>query len=383
MENADPSRPIKNILVTGGAGFIGSHVVRRLVTLYPEYTIFNFDKLEYCSSLKSLNGVDHLPNYCFIQGDLTSTDFVKYVLKEKKIDTIIHFAAQSHVDNSFGDSFDFTKVNVMGTHVLLEAARVHRVKRFIHISTDEVYGEISSDKPDCDEAAPLHPTNPYAATKAAAEHLVNAYYKSFGLPIIITRSNNIYGPFQYPEKVIPKFISLLLRSRKCTVHGDGLNSRHYLYATDLTAALDTILHRGVIGETYNIGTNFEISNLALARMIYKGIKSQNGATPEQAEDDAYLEFVEDRAFNDRRYAIDSSKIRELGWTPTVSFEDGLSRTIAWYQENSEHWWGDITDSLVAHPFRQYPTQLVVESPDYNIDGIPARRMMRKSKASQH
>jgi dTDP-glucose 4,6-dehydratase len=219
-------------------------------------------------------------------------------------------------DNSFGDSFEFTKNNVVGTHVLLEAARLHGVYRMIHISTDEVYGEADSNLL---EEAVLQPTNPYSASKAAAEMLVNAYSKSFNLPVIITRSNNVYGPYQYPEKVIPKFVSLLKRGKKVCLHGNGSNSRRYIFASDVADAIDTILHKGKVGEIYNIGTDFEITNLDLAKKLIE----EFGLTSRQGE---FLEYVEDRAFNDRRYAVDSNKLEQLGWKPRVEWEDGLTRT---------------------------------------------------------
>ncbi|KAJ3210903.1 hypothetical protein HDU67_004922 [Dinochytrium kinnereticum] len=346
---------IRRILITGGAGFIASYVVIKLVRLYPEYSIFNLDKLDYCSSLKSLSDINSFKNYKFIKGDITSTDFVNFIMKEYQIDTVFHFAAQSHVeDNSFGDSFEFTKNNVLGTHVLLEAARLHGISKFIHVSTDEVYGETDTAMPCYDEDANLSPSNPYAATKAAAECLAQAYLKSFKLPVIITRSNNVYGPHQYPEKIIPKFICSLLNGRKCYIHGDGTNSRHYLYVTDVADAFITVLHLGVIGEAYNIGTDFEISNIHLARYLLmefglvpdmKSDKEVNGyvsserdeflsqqmrgrsVSTELKDEDRYLQFVEDRPFNDRRYAIGSSKMKTLGWKPKVPFSEGITKTV--------------------------------------------------------
>eukprot|EP00842_Homolaphlyctis_polyrhiza_P000143 jgi/Hompol1/1129/HPOL_000049-RA len=326
-----PSSTKHCVLVTGGAGFI----------------IFVFDKLDYSASMRNLAAVADASNLFFIKGDVCSSEFVSYILTEKCIDIIVHLAAQSHVDNSFGDSLEFTKNNVLGTHVLLEAARVHHIKRFIHVSTDEVYGEVGRDQPELDEASILAPSNPYAATKAAAECLVMAYYKSFKLPIIITRSNNIYGPHQYPEKIIPKFICSILRGRPCFIHGDGSNSRHYLFATDVAEAISLIMHRGHIGQTYNIGSDDEISNIALAKLLLRRLN-----VPESPNT---LVFVEDRAFNDKRYAIDSSKLQNLGWKPKVPFDEGISQTIAWYRQHSAEWWDDdISSALVAHPGRKFP-----------------------------
>ncbi|KAG9301772.1 hypothetical protein G9A89_003319 [Geosiphon pyriformis] len=345
-KRVNPTNPdIKNILVTGGAGFIGSFLVRKLVVLYPEYNVVVVDKLDYCGSLNNLTILKGLRNYTFIKGDITCVDFMYFILREKRIDTICHLAAQTHVDNSFGDSFEFTKNNVMGTHVILEAAKVNGIKRFIHVSTDEVYGEVANTSPDCLEESILAPSNPYSATKAAAECLVKAYQKSFGLPIIVTRSNNIYGPYQYPEKICSKFICSLIRGGKCYIHGDGTNSRKYLYAGDVADALDIIMHLGKIGEIYNIGSNFEISNLELARVLIR----QFGCKEED-----HIEFVQDRAFNDRRYAVDYRKLRDLGWYPRTVWEAGLKKTITWYQENGNIWWGDISGALVAHPQKALP-----------------------------
>ncbi|KAJ3031961.1 hypothetical protein HDV00_008085 [Rhizophlyctis rosea] len=307
------------IMVTGGAGFIGSYAVRKMVLLYPEYTIVNFDKIDYCSSLNNIRILEGRPNYVFVKGDIMDADQVLHVLRSKKVNTIIHFAAQSHVDNSFGNSAQFTGTNVMGTHILLEAAKEMKITKFIHVSTDEVYGEVESASPDLPEESILAPTNPYAATKAAAEMLVHAYHKSFGLPTIITRSNNVYGPYQYPEKVIPKFILRLDEGKKCCLHGDGSNTRRYIYGSDVADAIVLVLHKGTIGEIYNIGTETELSNLEVAKRL---IKTMN--LPGDPAD--HLEYVPDRPFNDKRYAVDSTKLQQLGWSAKVSFEEGLQRT---------------------------------------------------------
>ncbi|KAL5033041.1 hypothetical protein RTP6_001060 [Batrachochytrium dendrobatidis] len=335
--------------------FSGSHVVIHLVKSFPSWNIYAFDKLDYCASLKSLQEVVDYPNYSFIKGDVCSAEFINYLLSEKKIDVILHLAAQSHVDNSFGDSLEFTRNNVYGTHVLLEAARAHKIRRFVHVSTDEVYGEVDHQEPDMNETSILAPSNPYAATKAAAECLVMAYYKSFKLPIIITRSNNIFGPFQYPEKIIPKFICSILKNLPCYIHGDGSNSRRYLFAGDLTRALTIILLHGKFGETYNIGSDCEITNLELTRSLLRHFNI--------ADEKNSIRFVEDRAFNDKRYAIDSSKIHSLGWRPTTTFEEGIRITIEWYRAHADNWWGDnISSALVPHPGRKFPPlQFLTES----------------------
>jgi dTDP-glucose 4,6-dehydratase len=330
----------KNILVTGGAGFIGSHVVTLLVNKYPEYKIVNYDKLDYCSSLKNLSSLASKPNYKFVKGNILSVDLVNYILKQEQIDTILNFAAQTHVDNSFGNSFQFTESNVMGTHVLLEAAKVAGIKRFIHVSTDEVKGESL----ETDNDGILEPTNPYAATKAAAELIVRSYQRSFNLPVIITRSNNVYGPHQYPEKIIPKFIALLSRGRKCYIHGNGSNKRNYIYAVDVANAFDKIIHNGQLGKVYSIGSDNCYSNLEVARLLLKAF----GLADKESE---YLEFVEDRLFNDLRYYIDSSETMKLGWKPEVTLEEGLTATIAWYRnpDHQDNWVSPVEAALVAHP----------------------------------
>jgi len=344
---ADTYTP-KNIMVTGGAGFIASHVVIQLVQKYPQYKIINFDKLDYCSSLSNLLEVKDAPNYKFIRGNLLSSDLIKYVLETEQIDTIIHAAAQTHVDNSFGNSFSFTQNNVMGTHVLAETAKSCGIKRFIHVSTDEVYGSIYDDRRRV-EADVLEPTNPYAATKAAAENIVKSYYRSFNLPVIITRGNNVFGPHQYPEKVIPKFVRRLLKGLPCCIHGDGSNSRHFIYVGDVARAFITILHKGVDGETYNIGCETEYTNLEVAEKLVKALK------PECSDPKEHIEFVADRPFNDVRYYISSDKLMQLGWEEEVTFEEGLQKTIDWYAKVSADWWAIGTDSaLAAHPVPKAP-----------------------------
>ena len=237
----------KNVMITGGAGFIASHFVILLTKKYPNLNIVNFDKLDYVACLKNLDCLKGLPNYKFVKGDICSPDLVNYVLESEKIDTIVHFAAQTHVDNSFGNSFQFTQNNIFGTHVLLESAKNMGIKRFVHVSTDEVYGEGEADENPMQEEHVLEPTNPYAATKAGAEFLVKSYHRSFNLPVIMTRGNNVYGPHQYPEKLIPKFTNQLMRNRPVTLHGDGNNTRNFLYVTDVARAFEFVLFKGQVG----------------------------------------------------------------------------------------------------------------------------------------
>jgi UDP-glucose 4,6-dehydratase len=329
-------------LITGGAGFIASHVVLLLAKKYPQFNIINFDRLDYCSCLANLDEIKDFPNYKFVKGNICSSDLVNFVLETEKIDTIMHFAAQTHVDNSFGNSFQFTQNNIMGTHVLLESAKVHGIKRFIHVSTDEVYGEQRHDQEAMDEEQVLEPTNPYAATKAGAEFLAKSYQRSFGMPIIITRGNNVYGPHQFPEKLIPKFISLLMRGRPVTLHGTGMNKRNFLYVEDVARAFEIILFKGKVGLIYNIGGSNELPNIDVAKELIKLAGYKEDAV------DSMMTFVEDRIFNDLRYHINSDRLFQLGWREQVSWEDGLKATFEWYQKNS-HRYGNIESALVAHP----------------------------------
>ncbi|KAF1991509.1 dtdp-glucose 4,6-dehydratase [Aulographum hederae CBS 113979] len=337
----EPLSSVRNIMITGGEGFIGSWVVRHLVLTYPEaYNIVSFDKLDYCSSLNNTRMLDGKGNFKFVHGDVTSPEDVMRCLRTYNIDTVIHFAAQSHVDLSFGNSYAFTRNNVYGTHVLLESAKEVGIGRFIHVSTDEVYGEVDDDAEDLLEHSLLAPTNPYAASKAAAEMMVTAYSKSFQLPAILVRSNNVYGPHQYPEKVIPKFINLLMRNQKLTVHGNGKHSRRYLWAGDAADAFDTVLHKGVVGHVYNVSSQDEVTNLELCAKLLNqfGISDTKGR----------IEYTNDRPFNDYRYAVNGSKLQALGWKQQLSFEEGLRRTVEWYRDFPE-WWGDISSVLTAFP----------------------------------
>ncbi|USW54361.1 Putative dTDP-glucose 4,6-dehydratase, NAD(P)-binding domain, NAD(P)-binding domain superfamily [Septoria linicola] len=337
-----PLPDVRNILVTGGEGFIASWLVRHLVTKYADaYNVVCFDKLDYCSSLNNARMLEGRPNFRFFHGDIMKESDVLKCLEMYKIDTIFHLAAQSHVDLSFGNSFTFTHNNVIGTHVLLESARVMKtIKRFYHISTDEVYGEVPKGEAELHEDSPLHPTNPYSASKACAEMMVRAYVKSFALPVVMIRLNNVYGPHQFPEKIIPKFINLLQRSKPLFIHGKGDNSRRYLHAGDAADAFDTILHKGVIGEIYNVDSKDEIENLDLAKKLCKAFGIEDF--------EKHIQYTRDRPFNDCRYAVNGDKLAKLGWKQKVSFEEGLAQCVDWYQKYST-WWGDINKILTPFP----------------------------------
>merc|ERR1719320_1998169 len=299
--------------------------------------------LSYCSNIKNLDPVKSL-NCTFIKGDIQDATLVAKVLNEHQIDSIVHFAAETHVDNSFGNSVAFTNSNVLGTHVLLECLRTSngQVRRFIHVSTDEVYGSCLGGVAKHEQVA-LDPTNPYAATKAAAEHIVKSYLHSFQLPVIITRGNNVYGPRQYPEKLIPKFINRLHRGMKLPLHGDGKNRRSFVYVMDVAKAFDLILHKGTTGEIYNIGTDNELRNIDVAEALIK-------AFGKEEQKDKIISFVPDRAFNDVRYFIDSGKLHTLGWKPMTEFLTGLKETIMWYNKHTNHWGRDSMErALRAHP----------------------------------
>lgn len=343
----EPLADARNILVTGGAGFIACWFVRHLTLTYPsDYNVVSFDKLDYCATLNNTRMLEDCPNFIFEQGDITSPADVKRCLRKHSIDTIFHFAAQSHVDLSFGNSYQFTNTNVYGTHVLLERAREHGINRFIHISTDEVYGDVPVGAADLCETSLLAPTNPYSASKAAAEMMVSAYRNSFKLPLITVRSNNVYGPHQFPEKIIPKFIMLLERRCKLLVHGDGTPTRRYVYAADIVDALDTIFHKGDIGQIYNISSRNEISNMAICYQLLDIYGIPHQAT---AELEKWVQHTEDRPFNDQRYATDGAKLAALGWIPKTSFHEGLRFTVEWYRRFGEVWWGDISRVLTPFP----------------------------------
>ncbi|KAF7550215.1 hypothetical protein G7046_g8084 [Stylonectria norvegica] len=327
----EPRPEVKNIMITGGAGFIACWVVRHLTLTYPQaYNIVSFDKLDYCSSLNNTRALNDKRNFTFYHGDVTHPSEVVDCMERYNIDTVMHFAAQSHVDLSFGNSYGFTHTNVYGTHVLLESAKKVGIRRFIHISTDEVYGEVKDDEGELLESSILAPTNPYAASKAAAEMLVQSYQKSFKLPVIIVRSNNVYGPHQYPEKIIPKFTCLLNRGRPVALHGDGSPTRRYLYAGDAADAFDTILHKGETGQIYNVGSYDEISNFDLCGKL---LALDQEAT-KQARGVSQMDQVHSRS------AIQRS---------ATSFAEGLKNTVDWYSRFGETWWGDISHVLTPFP----------------------------------
>lgn len=293
-----------NILVTGGCGFIGSNFINYILKKDPTVKIFNIDCLNYCANVSNVNSHS---NYKFIKGNITSKDLVLHILNEYSIDAIIHFAAQSHVDNSFDNSLQYTTDNVMGTHVLLQASKEYgKIKKFLHFSTDEVYGEVDLEHPGCHEKSLLNPTNPYAATKAAAEFLVRSYYHSFNLPVVIVRCNNVYGPNQYPEKLIPKFIKLLREGKLLTIHGNGSTRRNFIWAEDVSSATELIFHNGVLNEVYNIGTKQEYSVMDVATLLIERMT-------EDRTINNHVIFVEDRPFNDFRYSVDTTLLKSLGW----------------------------------------------------------------------
>ncbi|TVY56130.1 Trifunctional UDP-glucose 4,6-dehydratase/UDP-4-keto-6-deoxy-D-glucose 3,5-epimerase/UDP-4-keto-L-rhamnose-reductase RHM2 [Lachnellula cervina] len=343
----EPLPDVKNIMITGGAGFIACWLVRHLTLTYPNaYNIVSFDKLDYCASLNNTRVLQDKRNFTFYHGDITNPSEVMDCLERHNIDTVFHFAAQSHVDLSFGNSYAFTHTNVYGTHVLLESAKKVGIKKFIHISTDEVYGEVRDDADDLLETSILAPTNPYAASKAAAEMLVHSYQKSFKLPVIIVRSNNVYGPHQYPEKIIPKFSLLLHRRQPVVLHGDGTPTRRYLFAGDAADAFDTILHKGQMDQIYNVGSYDEISNLTLCSKLLTYLDLPHET---QEELHKWVKHTVDRPFNDHRYAVDGTKLRQLGWEQKTSFSDGMAITVDWYKRFGEKWWGDITKVLTPFP----------------------------------
>jgi dTDP-glucose 4,6-dehydratase len=334
----------RQILLTGGAGFIGSHVVRRFVTKYPTYHIYNLDALTYAGNLENIKDVEHVPNYTFIKGDITDAALVEKILTENNIDTVIHLAAESHVDRSISDPLAFVHTNVVGTATLLNAVKKYwngdyENKLFYHVSTDEVYGSLG-ETGFFYENTPYDPRSPYSASKASSDHLVMAFYHTYKLPVIISNCSNNYGPNHFPEKLIPLSIHNILQKKPLPIYGKGENVRDWLFVIDHASAIDTILHQGKIGDTYNVGGHNEWTNLDLIKLLCKLMDEKLGNASGTSEQ--LIRFVTDRAGHDLRYAIDATKLKEeLGWMPSVQFEEGLGLTIDWYLQN-EDWLSKVT-----------------------------------------
>ena len=333
----------KTLLVTGGCGFIGSNFIHYILAQYPHYRVINLDKLTYCGNLDNLCEAVQQPNVAFVKGDIADREKVMGILHDEGVDCIVNFAAESHVDRSIEDPDLFLRTNVLGTQVLLEGAREAEVPLFIQISTDEVYGSLGPTGHFA-ETTPLKPNSPYAASKTAADLMVRAYIKTFGINAIVTRCSNNYGPYQFPEKLLPLMISNAMEDRELPVYGDGLNIRDWIYVEDHCRALDVILHRGKSGQIYNIGGASERTNLEVVRTILEVL----------GKPESLIRFVTDRPGHDRRYAMDFSKLKkELGWQPQVTFEEGIKRTVTWYIEH-QAWWQRIkTGEYMEYYERMY------------------------------
>lgn len=337
------------ILVTGGAGFIGGNFVLYMVNQYPEDTIVNLDALTYAGNLETLKAVEHAPNYKFVKGDITDREFIYQLFEEEKFDAVVNFAAESHVDRSIINPGIFVETNVLGTQVLLDASRKYDVKRYHQVSTDEVYGDLPLDRKDLffTEETPLHTSSPYSASKASADLLCLAYYRTFNTPVTVSRCSNNYGPYHFPEKLIPLMISRALNDQSLPVYGKGENVRDWLHVYDHCVAIDLILRKGRVGEVYNIGGHNERTNLEVVQTILRELNK-----PE-----SLIQYVTDRKGHDLRYAIDPTKIEtELGWTPKYNFDTGIKQTIQWYLDNKS-WWENILSGEYQHYFDHLYTDL--------------------------
>jgi dTDP-glucose 4,6-dehydratase len=345
---------MKKILITGGAGFIGSHVVRRFVTKYPNYQIFNLDALTYAGNLENIADIEQLPNYTFVKGDIVDADFINDLFQQHQFDGVLHLAAESHVDRSITDPLAFVKTNVFGTMNLLNAAKTiwkdnYDGKRFYHISTDEVYGSLGAEGLFT-ETTPYDPNSPYSASKASSDHFVRAYGETYGLPYVITNCSNNYGPNHFPEKLVPLFIHNIINNKPLPVYGDGKYTRDWLYVIDHAIAIDLVFHEGKNHETYNIGGFNEWQNIDLVKLLCQQMDAKLGRAVGESE--KLITYVKDRPGHDLRYAIDASKInKELGWKPSVTFEQGLEKTIDWYLSN-EDWLRNVTSGAYQEYYKK-------------------------------
>lgn len=338
------------VLVTGGAGFIGGNFVHYMVNKYPDYQIVNLDLLTYAGNLETCKPVENKPNYKFVRGDIADRKFIMDLFEKEQFDIVVNFAAESHVDRSISDPGIFVQTNVMGTQVLLDASKEYGVKRYHQVSTDEVYGDLPLDRPDLffTETTPLHTSSPYSSSKASADLFVLAYYRTYGLPVTISRCSNNYGPYHFPEKLIPLMISRALADEELPVYGKGENVRDWLHVSDHCAAIDLIIHKGTVGEVYNVGGHNERTNLEVVQTILKAL----------GKPESLIKYVTDRPGHDLRYAIDPTKLEtELGWKPEYTFDTGIKQTIQWYLDNKEWWQNILTGEYTNYFEKMYGERL--------------------------